>query len=138
MMAVQFSHLKHVTLLGHQTLLQLVDQALVDDAVFELIVTDSLDQTLARLDSPQSASARSQEQRRVAHERGIDYLIEASVTPIRRQWHIAYNIVCTKTGRTVHARSFYEVDNRPNIVAREITKHTMRAMWKVLNKEKQG
>lgn len=132
---VQFSQLANVSLLRHQDLAQLVDQALVDDAVFELIVTDTLSRTLARMDGLQSATARAQEQRRVAYERGIKYLIRVSIAPIRRQWHISYSIMDTKTGHIVHARSFYEVDNRPNLVANEIAKRLTRGMWKACNRK---
>lgn len=133
MAAVQFSRLEDVTLLKHQALTRLVDEALIDDAVFELIVTDSLTGTLARLDRLESTTAQALEQRRVAHGRGIRYMVRISITPIRRQWHIAYGIMDTKTGGLAHARSFYEVDNRPNVVANEIAKHVVRGLWKVVH-----
>lgn len=134
MLEVQFSRLTNVVLLDHHQLTRLVDQTLVDDAVFELLVTDSLAETLARIDTLQPATAISQEQMKVAHDRNIRYMIRTSITPIRRQWHISYSITDTETGAIVHARSFYEVDNRPAIVANEIGKHIVRGMWKVLNK----
>jgi len=133
MLAVQCAHLKNVTVIDYQQLAQLVDQSLVDDAVFELLVTDALVETMNRLDSPQSASKKHQEQLKVARDRNIRYLIQTSITPIRRQWHVSYRITDTKTGGIAHARSFYEVDNRPAIVAHELAKHMVRGMWKVLN-----
>ncbi len=135
MLKVQFSRLTNVALLDHRHLAQLVDQTLIDDAVFELLVTDSLLETLARLDTLQSATAKSLEQQKVAHDQNIRYMVRASITPIRRQWHVSYSVTDTGTGAIVHARSFYEVDNRPALVANEIAKHMMRAMWKVLNKK---
>jgi hypothetical protein len=134
LLEVQFTHLKNVSLIDYEQLTQLVDQSLVDDAVFELLITDGLLETLAHLDTLQSASAKLQEQLKVAHDRNIRYLIQTSITPIRRQWHVSYRITDTKTGAVVHARSFYEVDNRPAIVAQELAKRIMRAMWKAMHK----
>jgi len=126
---VQLTRLKNLELAEFTELSKALDKQLVDDAVFELLVTDDLKQTLAKLNALQTRIAKLTEYCKVAKDTGIDYLVDVSIEQHLTQLGITYSIIDTKTRRVSIAKSFYEVPNDPIGVSDEIAKRAVRSLW---------
>lgn len=131
---VQLLRLKNFQLAEFAELSKAFDDKLVDDAVFELLVTDDLKQTLAKLDSLQTKTVQLAEYCKVSKEQKIDFLVDISIQQNSTQLKVTYKIIDTKTTKVVIAKSFYEVSNDPDGVSDEITKRLVRSLWQLQNK----
>jgi TolB-like protein len=111
------------------------EKQLVDDAVFELLVTDNLKHILAKLDALESRTARLAEYCKIGQEAGIDYLVDTSIQQDSMHLRVTYRIISTETSRIVLAKSFYDVPNDPVGVCDEIAKRLIRSLWKLEHNE---
>ena len=83
---------------------------LVEDAVFELIVTDELHRTLSDLETWESTLPWSQKLVSLAEKAPVDYLVDITVKPWGRQWRVTYLVIDMHAKRPVCSKSF-TIDN---------------------------
>jgi TolB-like protein len=130
-MLTRLARLETFDLVKFNTLSQAFDKQIVDDAVFELIVTDDLKHMLARLNALETKAAQLAEYCKVGNEVGIDHLVDISVQQDATQLRVTYKVIDTGTGRIVLAKSFYDVPNDPIGVGDEIAKRIVRTLWQL-------
>jgi len=130
---VQLTRLKNFELVGFAEFSKAYDKQFIDDAVFEILVTDDLDYTLDRLDCLGTKSSRLTEYCKVGKDEGIDYLVDVSVQQDLTQLRVIYRIMDTKAGRVVVAESFYDVQGDPIGTSDEIAKRVVRSLWQLKN-----
>ena len=133
-MLVQVTKLNNFQLAEFTELSKAFDDKLVDDAVFELLVTDDLKQTFTKLDAIEARSALLVEYCEVSKGQKIDFLADISIQHNSTQLKVTYKIINTKTAKVIIAKSFYDVPNDPAGVSDEITKRLVRSLWKLQNK----
>jgi TolB-like protein len=104
----------------------------IDDAVFELLVTQDLKQSLATLDTLSTESGRCRLYAQTASRLGIDYLIEPSCRADRLHVEITYRLIDTGTGLSVFART---LTGSGSGLANETAKRVTRDLWWVLHRE---
>ena len=129
----QLSRLKGFELVGFAELSKAYDKHLVDEAVFELLVTDDLKHILAKLDALEKKAAKLIEYCKISKDTGIDYLVDTSVQQDSTKLRITYTVISTATNRIVSAKTFYDVPNDPIGVSDEIAKRLVRSLWKLEN-----
>lgn len=134
-MLVQSTRLKGFELVEFIELSKAFNKQLVDDAVFELLVTDDLKHTLAKLDALETETTKLAEYCKTAKEVGIDYLVNVSILRDLTQLRITYTIYNIRTSRIAIAKSFYDVPNDPIGVSDEIAKRMVRSLWQLANKK---
>jgi TolB-like protein len=127
----QLSRLKGFELVEFAELSKAFDDTIVDEAVFELLVTDDLKHTLVKLEDMETKGAKLVEYSKIGKEAGIDYLIDTSVRQDPTQLRITYKVITTETGRIVLAKSFSDVRNDPIGVSGEIAKRLIRSLWRL-------
>jgi len=128
--------IKHFQIADFAELSKAFDDKLVDDAVFELLVTDDLKQTFTKLDAIEARSALLAEYCKAGKEQKINFLTDISIQQVSTQLKVTYKIIDTKTAKIVMVKSFYDVPNDPFGVSEEIAKRLVRSLWKLNNKEK--
>jgi len=131
---VQLIRLENFQLAEFSELSNAFDDKLVDDAVFELLVTDDLKGTLTKLDSIEARSALLAEYCEVGKEQKIDFLVDILIQKDHTQLKVTYKVINTKTAKIVMAKSFYDVPNDPVGVSDEIAKKAIRSLWRLQNK----
>lgn len=131
---VQLHRLKNFQLAEFAELSKAFDDKIVDDAVFELLVTDDLKQTFAKLNAIEARSILLTEYCEVGKEQKIDFLADILIQQDSTQLKVTYKIINTKTAKIVIARSFYDVPNDPAGVSDEITKRLVRSLWQLQNR----
>lgn len=132
-MEVQLTRLKNFQLVEFAELSKAFDDKLIDDAVFELLVTDDLKETLAKLDCLQTKTVQLSEYCKVGKEQKIDYLVDISIEQDFTQLRITYKIADTKTAKIALAKSFYDVLSDPVGISDEIAKRVVRSLWQLEN-----
>ena len=128
-LTVQFTRLKNFELIGFAEFSKAYDKLFVDEAVFEILVTDDLNQTLDRFDCLEAKSTRMADYCKVGKVEGIDYIIDVSVQHDFTQLRVVYRIMDTKTGRVAVAKSFNCVSDDPIGTSDEIAKRIVRSLW---------
>jgi TolB-like protein len=108
-----------------------LDDNIVDDAVFELLLTDGLTHVLARLNALETNAGRLAEYCKIGRAMGIKYLIGVSVQRDSTQIRVTYRVIDIATGRIMAAKSFYDVPNDPVGVCDEIANRLIRSLWKL-------
>jgi len=134
-MHIQSTKLKDFELIEFAELSKAFNKQLVDDAVFELLVTDDLKHTLAKLDAMETKTTKLAEYCKTAKEVGIDYLVNVSILWDLTQLRITYTVYDTNTCRVTNSKSFYDVPNDPIGISDEITKRIVRSLWQLRNKK---
>lgn len=107
------------------------EDRLLEDAVFEIIVTDELHRTLSDLDTWESTLPWSQKLVALAEQSPVDTLVDITIKPQGRQWRVTYTLIDVQAKRPVCTRSFTEVSHDPMTVSREIAKYVTRSLWQV-------
>ena len=130
-MEVQLTRLKNFQLAEFAQLSTALDDKIIDDAVFELLVTDDLKETLAKLDCLETRRPLLAEYCKVGQGQKIDYLVDVSIEQDSTQLRLTYYIIDTKTAKIALAKSFYDVPNDPTGVGDEIAKRLIRSLWKL-------
>ncbi len=92
---------------------------LVEDALFELLVTDDLAQTLQRLAALDTDAGRRQAYAHAARQLQIQYLAEVTLTEQRDRTEVYYQLKDPVESRVVLARSFGHPSRDAGGVARE-------------------
>ena len=132
---IQLTRLENFQLAEFAELSKAFDDKLVDDAVFEILVTDDLKQTFAKIDAIKARSALLAEYCKVSKEQKIDFLVDISIQQDSTQLKVTYKIISTKTAKIIMAKSFYDVPNDSIGVSDEIVKRLIRNLWKLENKK---
>jgi len=127
----QLTRLKGFELVQFAELSEAFDNQLVDDAVFELLITDDLKHTLAKLNALETKTAMLAEYCRIGKDAGIDYLVDVSIEQDLTQLRTTYKVIHTQTSRVANAKSFYDVPNDPLGVSDEIAKRIVRSLWQL-------
>ena len=110
---------------------QAVEDGLIDDAVFELLVTGDLAQTLERLDSLFSRTGRRSACVETARRLGAGYAIEVAMRTGRYETEVDYRLTDTNTSRVALAQSFSTSLVNPRNLARETANRVTRDLWKL-------
>ena len=133
-MIVHLARLKSYELAEFSELSKALDDNLIDDAVFELLVTDGLEDTLAKLHVLETETTRLAEYCKIGKELGVDYLVSISIEQDSSQLRATYKIIDSKTSQIAFAKSFYEQPNDPVGLSDEIAKRVVRRFWQLQNK----
>ncbi|MCU0916577.1 MAG: hypothetical protein MUC88_18745 [Planctomycetes bacterium] len=104
------------------------EDRLVDDAVFELLITDDLTQTLQVLDAFSTEVGRHTLYGQTARQLGVQYLIETACQARRDRVEVSYKLIDTQANRIVFARTL--AGDHTGIV-RETAKRMVRDLWRV-------
>ena len=113
-----------------------IDDKLIDDAVFELIITNELTDTMRRLDDLATASGQLTSYCTTASELGIDYLVELTCQPHRRNLQITCRIIDTQTTHCLSTKTFTDVPNDPVGTSAETARRLIRQLWQQKNRDK--
>lgn len=114
------------------TIQETLEEQWIDDAVFELLVTQDLKQSLAALDTLGTEGGRCRVYAQTANRLGIDYLIEPRCRADRQRVEVTYRLIDTGTGLSVFARTL--TGSRSGL-ANETAKRATRDLWRVLHRE---
>lgn len=104
---------------------------LVEDALFELLVTDELTETLQKLDAFESNAGKRKSYRETARRLHIQYLAEVTIEGHRGNAQINYRLTDTENDRVAMAKSFGIVSNDAGSMARETAKRVTRDLWRL-------
>ena len=129
----QLPPLPSVHALSFDQLLEHYHIDIVDEAIFELLVTGELDRSLTRLHAWESEA--SWQQKFLAHPSPCraDWLVDITIQPVRRHWQVTYTLIQTESKRKVAAYSFREVQNDSTLVSNELAKRLVRSLWRVIH-----
>lgn len=105
-----------------QEIRQKIDSSVVDDAVFELLVTDELDNTLSRLADMETPAGRTAEYIRAARTLEIHYLLSVKITTVNQRLLITCDFINTADSKIDFTRNFHFATNNPAGLAKEIAK----------------
>lgn len=130
---VKMTRLPDFELIPFTDITEEIDRQLIDDAVFELLITNDLTATLAVLDNLETPTGRITQFCQTAHNTNVDYLIDITITPDRNNLHITYKLIDTKTSKCILAKSFYDAPNNPTETAAQIAKRLIRSLWQIKN-----
>jgi TolB-like protein len=109
---------------------QFQDQ-IVEDALFELLVTDNLAQTLRTLDASDTDAGKHKSYAETAKQLHIQYLAEVTLEGHRDRTEINYKLTDTANSRVMLAKSFAHVSDDAGSIARETAKRLMRDLWRL-------
>lgn len=104
---------------------------LVEDALFELLVTDDLAETLQRLEAIETDAGKRRSDTETAKRLHIQYLAEVTIEGRRGNAQINYRLTDTEDGRVVLATSFGHVSNDGAGMTRETAKRMTRDLWRL-------
>jgi hypothetical protein len=107
------------------------EKTLIDEAIFELLVTDSLTQTLERLDSFCRETGRHDAYAKTATDLGAAYSVEVAIDAGRYQTEVTYRLTDTQTSRVACAESFSTSLAGSRSLARETANRVTRDLWKL-------
>lgn len=108
-----------------------LEEELIDHAVLELSITDSLTHTFGRLDSMHSRTGRRIAYEKTARRLGADLSVELDINKRPNHTEVIYRLTNTHTNRVELARSLLIPDATPRDVASETAKRLTRDLWRV-------
>lgn len=110
---------------------QEIEQVLVDEAVFEILVTGDLVETLAHLEANENEAVMVEQYCRGARAIGVDMLVDVSIRELRSNMHVTYRVIDTSDGCCVAAKSFWYGPNLPGGADVMISRRLERTLWQV-------
>jgi hypothetical protein len=114
------------------------ENRILEDAIFEILVTDELHRSLARLQTWDSAIPWSRKLVRLAEHGPADFLVDVTIRPWNRRWQVTFILYDVQARRPVRTKSFTEVSHDPVTVSQEIAKHVTRSLWQVQHQRSKG
>ncbi len=120
----------------YESVLERLNGALVDRAVFELLVTETLETTLEEANPHLSRPADLAKELKKTPDPKPDYLITIRVhetSPQRKQRQVALGITQVSTGDVVYAYSFQTYSSEPSKLVGRIVKHFARGLWQIVH-----
>ena len=110
------------------TIQEAFESKLIDDAVFELLLTQDLKRSLALLDAFSTESGRRRLYSRTARRLGVRYLIEATCKTDRDRVQVDYRLIDAGMNLPVFAR---KLAGTRSGWARETAKRMTRDLWRI-------
>jgi len=135
---VELTRTGEVQLVQTFELEQAIETTLIDEAVFELLVTDNLTRTLEKLDSLSCENGRHNAYAETARRLGADYMIEVTIQASRYRTEVNYRLTDTITSRVALAQSFVSSLGYPKGLARETANRVTRGLWKLKHRSQSG
>lgn len=127
----QMKRLTGVTEVKYFELDEAMNRQLVDDAVFELLVTNDLKQTLNLLETLENKDAQQKHMCRIAAQNKIDYLVSISTQTKQNKLVISYDIIETQTHRSIECKIYTDVLNDPLGTVSDLAKYVVASLWKI-------
>ncbi len=108
-----------------------VEDSLVDEAVFELLVTDNLHNTMSRMDALDQPAGRLKELTQAAESLNVNYLARIVLTPDQRRLLVTWQLIDTRTGNIAQSRSYTDRMNDPLGVSADLSRHLFAGLWRL-------
>ena len=108
-----------------------VEDSLVDEAVFELLVTDNLHNTMSRMDALDQPAGRLKELTQAAESLNVHYLTRIVLTPDQRRLLVTWQLIDTRTGNIAQSRSYTDRMNDPLGVSADLSRHLFAGLWRL-------
>jgi len=128
---IEFTKTTEFELIKSSQVREEFESRLISEAVFELLVTDNLSNTLRAMDLFGTSEGRRRLYGEAARRLGIDYLVEVVFEERRDRTEVNYGLADTQANRVVLAKSFVDAPGAPRRVARETAKRVNRDLWRL-------
>ncbi|OHB63282.1 MAG: hypothetical protein A2Y76_09280 [Planctomycetes bacterium RBG_13_60_9] len=132
---VEFTKAADFELVEFSDLDEQFENELVEDALFELLVTDDLTETLQRLEAFETNAGKRKAHTETAKRLHIQYLAEVTIEGHRGNAEINYRLTDAENNRVVLAKSFGHVSHDGGSIARETAKRMTRDLWRLKHSE---
>ena len=107
-----------------------LNEKLVDEAVFELLVTDKLDRTLALMDDLDQPHKHQRHLIKTASQMNISYLVRLHIQPDQTQIRLTWDLIDTAAGDIIDTKTTFDVRNDPTGTADQTAKQIALALWR--------
>jgi TolB-like protein len=118
-------------LANFQKVREKIDNSVVDEAVFELLVTDNLDNTLSRLADMETPQGRTAEYIRAARALQIQYLLSVKIRTANQRLLVTCDFINTADSKIDFTRNFHFATNNPAGLANEIAKRSYFSLYQL-------
>lgn len=119
-----------IRLATHMEIMERFNRSLVDSAVFELLISDSLDKTLAKLEQANTTKNMLQLFRDIPGQKP-DYVITTRILPARTHWHVSFAVKHLASGKSIFAYTFSDLRKNPLSLCKRISTNLNRGLWQI-------